>query len=161
MFNYEFKHNDADFCHDKTLTLHDCIAEKIEYSDRCLRFCFRDGFWITAMHDDNKSGKTVRTDTAVVDFQIDSIDDIIIQVFTKNIFKKTEVNLLEMPDLIRSINCGNCSIEFVNQYRTHFEQMWQCVIRSKKKPYYRECQLHLPNTEATFRWNNLQPEREW
>ena len=70
-------------------------------------------------------------------------------------------DIWEINKLVSTINNGECSIEFIYQYRTYFEQMWHCVIHSKKKPYYRECQLHLPETEATFFWNDLCPDREW
>ena len=104
---------------------------------------------------------TVRTDAAIVDFLVDDIDAVLLRVFTHNVFKKTRAEIWEMHDLIRDINNGKCLIEFIYQYRTHFEQMWHCAIRSKKKPYYRECQLHLPSAEATFYWNNLRPDCEW
>ena len=156
-----FKHNDPDNFHDKEITLHDCYAEKIIYADGFLRFYLSDGFWVTPYHEENNLNRTVRTDAAVVDFRIENIDDIILDVFTRNIFKKTKSELWEMNELMNGINSGKCTIEFIHQYRTFFEQMWQCAIRSEKKPYYRECQLHLPETEAIFRWNNLRPDCEW
>ena len=161
MFETTFKHNETDACHDKTITLHDCIADRVCFSDNILRFYLPDGFWVTPLHEDNNLDKTVRTDAAVVDFRLDGIDSIYLCVFTQNFFKKTRVEAWEMRDLMREINSGKCSIEFIYQYRTHFEQMWLCEIRANKKPYFRECQLHLPETEATFRWNNLRPDREW
>ena len=161
MSEVTFKHHETDACHDKTLTLHDCIADKVCFSDNILRFYLPDGFWITPHHKDNELNKTVRTDAAIVDFRIDDIDEIFLRVFTQNVFKKTRAEIWDMHDFIRGINSGKYTIEFIYQYRTYFEQMWQCAIRSKKRPYYRECQLHLPQTEATFHWNDLQPDREW
>lgn len=161
MSEITFKHHETDGCHDKTLTLHDCVADKVSFSDNTLRFYLPDGFWVTPLHKDNELNNTVRTDAAIVDFLVDDIDDVLLRVFTHNVFKKTRAEIWEMHDLIRDINNGKCSIEFIYQYRTHFEQMWHCAIRSKKKPYYRECQLHLPSAEATFYWNNLRPDCEW
>ncbi len=112
-------------------------------------------------HTDSALTKIHRTDSAVVDFSIESIEDIIVHVFERNIFKKTNVEIWKMSDLLNAINNDECTIEFIYQYRSHFEQMWQCAIHSKKKPYYRECQLHMPETEATFRWNNLSLDCEW
>ena len=157
-----FKHNDADDSHDKVLTLHDCIAEKVSYTDGVLRFFLPDGFWITPTHKGNDLGKVVKTDSAVVDFRIANIDDIVVRVFTRNRFtRRTKVEIWEMRDLMESVNSGEYKIEFIYQYRTYFEQMWQCAIHSRKKLYYRECQLHLPDTEAVFRWNELRPDHEW
>ena len=75
MFEATFKHSETDACHDKTLSLHDCVADKVCFSDNTLRFYLPDGFWVTPLHDDNNLNKTVRTDSAIVDFHIDNIDD--------------------------------------------------------------------------------------
>ena len=164
MVNNNFKHTDPDDFHGKELTLHDCISDKISFKDNILRFYLPDGFWITPHHKQNSSEKTVRTDASVVDFSVEDIGDIIVRVFTRHRwlgFRNTSVELWDMGRLISKVNSGKCTIEFIMQYKSHYEQMWHCAIRSKKKPYYRECQLHIPNTDATFHWNNLCLDREW
>ena len=161
MTNIPFKHNDSDVCHDNTLTLHDCVADKVSVFNNTLRFTFPDGLWVTPLHEDNTSDKTLKTDAAVVDFCVENIDNIKVHTFTRTLFGKTKVETWNIHILMNAINNGECTIEFITQYRAHFEQMWLCVLHSKKKPYYRECQLHLPGTEATFRWNDIQLEREW
>ena len=150
--------------HGKELTLHDCVADKITFENKTLRFVLPDGFWVTTHHEVNSSEKTVRTDASVVDFAIADIDDITIHVFTRNSWcwsRKTIVETWHMEELISAVNSGKCIIEFITQYRSYYEQLWHCVIRSDKKPFYRECHLHLPNTMATFYWNNLRLDHEW
>jgi len=159
-----FNHIDPDEFHGKELTLHDCIANNITYKSSTLRFYLPDGFWVTTHHNANLSGKVIRTDASIVAFSIEDIGDIIIRVFTIHRwlwFRKTSVKIWNMEQLIAFVNSGNCTVEFITQYRTDGEQMWNCAIHSNKKPYYRECQLHLPNTAATFYWNNLCLDREW
>ena len=142
--------------------MHDCIVENVSYTDGVLRFFLPEGLWIAPTHKENILGKVVKTDAAVVDFRIEDIDDIIVRVFTRNRFtRRTKVEIWEMRDLMESVNSGEYKIEFIYQYRTYFEQMWQCAIRSNVKPYYRECQLHLPDTDAVYRWNDLRPDHEW
>lgn len=161
MFDTVFTHNDPDEYHDRELTLHDCIAKKILYKDGILHSYFEDGFWITHNHKENSLGKTVRTDASQADFCIEDINDIDIQVYTKNILKKTTVELWNINDLISAVNSGKCTIEFIYQYRSSFKQLWECALHFKKKPYYRQCQLHLPGANATYRWNNMRADREW
>lgn len=159
-----FKHIDSDEFHDKELTLHDCVANHVSCVDGILRFDFPDGFWVTPHHEGNSSEKTVRTDVSVVDFSIEDIDDITVRVFTRNAWcwsRKTIVEIWSVEQLISAVNSGKCTIEFITQYKSYYEQMWHCVIWSDKKPFYRECQLYLPNTNATFYWNNLCLDREW
>lgn len=158
-----FKHIDPDEFHGKELTLHDCIADKILYKNSTLRFYLPDGFWVTPYHIANSSEKVVRTDASVVVFSIEDIDDIAVRVFSRNTWcwsQKTSVENWHAKQLISAVNSGKCTIEFIAQYRSYYEQMWHCSIRSNKKPYYRECQLHLPNTHATFCWNDLCLDRE-
>lgn len=159
-----FKHINPDEYHSKELTLHDCIANKISFENNTLRFYLPDGFWITPHHKENPSGKTVRTDASVVNFSIKDIGGTMIYVFTRHRwlwFRKTVVEIWDMEQLIALVNSGKCTVDFITQYRTYGEQMWHCAIRSNQKPYYRECQLYLPETEATFFWNELRPGREW
>jgi hypothetical protein len=75
--------------------------------------------------------------------------------------QKKRVKNWHVEQLIAAINSKKYTLEFITQYRSHYEQMWHCVIHSKKKLYYRDCQLYLPKTEATFFWNNLRPDCEW
>jgi hypothetical protein len=160
----KFKHINPDEYHDKGLTLHDCIANKISFENHTLRFYLPDGFWITPHHTENSSEKAVRTDASVVDFSVKDIGDTMIYVFTRHRwlwFRKTSMETWDMDQLISLVNRGKCTLEFITQYRSHYEQMWHCAIRSNKKPYYRECQLYLPETEATFFWNDLRPDHEW
>ncbi len=159
-----FKHIDPDEYHGKKLTLHDCTANKILFENNTLRFYLPDGFWVTPHHEENSSEKVVRTDASVVDFSIEDIDDTMVRVFTRKAWcwsRKASVEIWHMEQLISAVNSGKYIIEFITQYRSYYEQMWHCAIRSNKKPYYRECQLHIPNTNATFYWNNLCLDREW
>ena len=159
-----FKNIDPDEFHGKELTLHDCIADKISFENNTLRFYMPDGFWVTPHHKEKKKKKTVRTDASVVDFSIEDIDDITVRVFRRNTWcwsRKTIAEIWHMGQLISAVNSRKCTIEFITQYRSYYEQMWHCAIRFDKKPFYRECQLHLPNTKATFYWNNLCLDREW
>ena len=164
MITNSFKNIDPDRFHDKELTLHDCVANKILFENNALRFYLPDGFWVTTHHVSNVSKKVVRTDAAMVEFTIEDIDDIMIDVFTRHrllLFRNRSVVQWDMEQLISKVNGGECIIEFISQYKSHYEQMWHCAIRSDKKPYYRECYLHLPSTNATFYWNNLCLDREW
>ncbi len=164
MVNNNFKHIDPDVFHDKELTLHDCIADKIWLENDSLFFSLPNGFWVTPHHEANFSGKTVRTDAAAVSFSIEDINDITVQVFTRHRwlwFRRRSAEHWDMEQLISAVNSGRCSIEFITQYRSYYEQMWHCAIRADRKPYYRECQLFLPKTEAVFYWNDLRLDHEW
>ena len=159
-----FMHIDPDEYHAHEITLHDCIADKISFENKILRFFLPDGFGVTPDHTANSSGKVLRTDASVVDFSIEDIDDIMVRVFTRHRFlwfRKTTVEIWDMEQLISAVNNRKCAIEFITQYRAHHEQMWYCAIRSPKRPYYRDCQLYLPCTNATFYWNKLCLDREW
>lgn len=156
MVNKAFIHNDPDDYHDSKLTLHDCIADKISFKNNVLSFNFSDGFWITPEHEVTSLSNTVRTDGAQVDFEIkpDEFFEIYLDVFRKRRFCKKTVEYWELDELIKAFDSGKYQLEFIYQYRTHFEQMWQCMLHYKGC-WYAECQLHIPYCTATYRWNNL------
>lgn len=162
--NKSFKHTDPDSFHDRELTLHDCVSNKIIYENNTLRFILPEGFWVTHHHRDNPTPKVVRTDASAVDFTTEDLDDILIHVVIRKRRPwgmKTTVETWDMEQLMACVNGGEFVLDFNTQYRAYYEQMWHCSIRSRKKPYYRECYIHLPNTKATYFWNELNPEREW
>ena len=164
MIYENFKHIDPDDFHDKEITLHDCIADKIVFEQDVLYFYLPDGLWIAPHHQENPSGNLVRTDAAAVSFSVKDIDEITARIFTGYTWfgaQKARVEYWSMKQLMAAVNSGRCTIEFIEQYRNHYEQMWHCAIHSHKKPWYRDCQLYLPETEATFFWNNIRPERVW
>ena len=159
-----FLHRDPDGFHGKELTLHDCTADHISLEDSVLCFQLPDGLWVTTHHGDNISGKVVRTDAAAVKFAVKDPNDITLQVFTRHrclFFRWTTVESWDISRLISSVNNRKCTFEFITQYRSHYEQLWHCAIHSKKKPYYQECHLYLPQTQAAFYWNNLRPDCPW
>ena len=159
-----FKHSDPDAFHGKELTLHDCAATKICFENNVLKFDFPEGFWVTTHHRANTSGNVVRTDASAVTFSIEDPNDIMIRVFTRRRWlgsRNTRVEFWDLNQLISKVNSGKCTIEFITQYRSYYEQLWHCAIHSHKKPYYAECHLHLPNTSATFYWNDLRPDHQW
>ncbi len=158
-----YKHNDCESYNNFKLTLHDCRAEKITYNNGILSFYMSDGFGITPNHEASDFANTVRTDAARVDFKVDDILDVSADVFIRkrNIIKRTIVEYWDAEDLMEAVNSGRCVIEFIYQYKSFFEQMWRCAIHSTKKLHYAECYLHIPNTEAVYRWNELRPDCVW
>lgn len=162
MFSKKFLHNDPDSYHDTKITLHDCIADKISYDNNVLTLNFPDGFWVVDSHEDSNLDVTVRTDSAQVDFEIepDEFMEIYLDVFIKRKYRKTIVEYWDLEKLMKAVNSGKYQLEFTYQYRTHFEQMWQCMLRYKGC-WYAECQLHIPYSTATYRWNKLREDKVW
>lgn len=125
MVNKAFIHSDPDDYHDNKLTLHDCITDKISFKNNVLSFNFSDGFWVTPEHEASSLSNTVRTDGAQVDFEIehDEFFEIYLDVFRKRRFCKKTVECWELDELIKAFDSGKYQLEFIYQYRTHFEQM--------------------------------------
>ena len=159
-----FMHADPDIFHSHELSLHDCTADRISFTEGSLCFDLPDGLWVTPCHPENPYGKTVRTNAAEVQFSVKDINDILVDVFTGYTWlgsKRTRVDTWTMAQLMTAINSGKCTLEFLTQYRSYYEQLWHCVIHSDRKPYYRDCHIYLPQTQAVFCWNTLCPDREW
>ncbi len=156
-----YKFNDCDDFQDKTIILHDCVAEKIVFVDGVLRFCFPDGFWVTPLHRQNHLDKTLKTGASVMDVLDVERNAVTVSVIIPTIFKKHKTVSLRFQDLMDLVNAENCSIEFISRNVTDALQIWECEIHSPKKPYHRTCYLHLPKTQTVFRWDDLCVHREW
>ena len=164
MSREDFLHTDPDRFHGRELTLHDCVAERITLDGNVIRFYLPDGFWVTTHHIENDTGKVIKTDGAEVAFSVEDPNEVSVTVFNRKRWlwvRRTVVEYWDLKDLISAVNSGKCVLEFITQYRSFHEQMWHCAIRSGKKPWYRECQLFLPQAEGTYCWNQLRPDREW
>lgn len=159
MMNEKFLHNDPDDYHDSKLTLHDCIADKISFFNNVLSFNMTDGFWVCTDHEASGLSNTVRTDAAQVDFKVvpDKHFPVYMEVFRNRKYRKTVVEYWDLEKLMSVVNSGKYQLGFIYQYRTHFEQMWQCWLLYKGC-WYGECQLHIPYSTATYRWNNLRED---
>ena len=164
MNHQDYLHTDPDGFHGHELTLHDCVAERMDLEGNCIRFYLPDGFWVTRHHSENDTGKVIKTDAAVVNFSVEAPEDISLTVFNRKRWlwiRRTVVETWDLKDLMTALNSGKCVLEFITQYRSYYEQMWHCAIRSGTRPWYRECQVFLPGAEATYCWNQLRPDHEW
>ncbi|MBQ6825895.1 MAG: hypothetical protein IKT38_02805 [Clostridia bacterium] len=151
-----YNHIDTD---DTVLTLHDCIANKIQLENGILSFYFQNGFWITPLHYANNSSNVVRTDFSQVDYQING--KVYIYVFRKNIFRKIIRTEWTLEQLINFINNSNSSLEFLYQYKSQDEQLLKGYLRFDKAPYCYECELEIPACKIEYRWNNLCYDKIW
>lgn len=153
-----YKHCD----NDEFISLHDCHATKVLFENGILTFVFEDGFWITPGHPENVTDKTIRTDSAEVQFILEVGDefDVNCYVFNKK-FKKTIREDWELSKLIECVNDKNYTLEFLYQYKNYRSMMIECWLWSKKKPYHRECELKLSLKDVKYYWNDLQKDRVW
>ena len=146
---------------DNNISLHDCYATKILYENGNLTFVFPDGIWITKEHPNNETDKTVRTDMAEVRYflYLGKECDVIVYVFRQK-FNKTIREEWSLSKLIEHVNNNNCRLEFLYQYKNDVSRIIECSLWADKRPYSRECQLHLVIKDVKYYWNNLCEEKE-
>jgi hypothetical protein len=146
----------------KFISLHDCHATEISFEKGILTLVFDDGIWLTEEHPSNSLGKTVRTDRAEVQFHLTSEDeqDISIWVFEEKI-KMTFRKEWELSRLMKSINSGKSTLEFLYRYEGECLTIFECCLWSSRKPYCRECELNLPLTKTIYFWNSLCEDKTW
>lgn len=156
----KYLHCDND---DSYISLHDCYATKIYFNDNVLSFCFDNGFWIIPEHEFSDVEETVRTDKSRVDFHLEdsSLEDILIYIYRNSIFGKTLRKELPLDKLISLINEKNYRLEFIYQYKSYNELLFECWLWFDKKPYHYECQLKIPTRKAIYCWNNLCKDKKW
>lgn len=157
MTNY--KHCETEDAH---LSLHDCRADKVTLDNGILSFFFKDGFWVTPDHPSNDCENVVRTDSSKVDFYFpeNCENETVIFVF-RRIFGKTARTQWKLNDLLNAVSDGKCEIEFLYQYKSFNKQMIECMLWTKKRPYFKECQVFIPTEKTVYCWNNLCRDRIW
>ena len=156
-----------DFVHcdksDNYVTLHDCKADRAYFENGILGFEFSDGFRITPENPESKLDTLVRTDNSRVDFILYDGDeaDATVYVIEKNILKQDIRKEWSVRKLVNDINSGKYSFEFLYQYVDGYLRIVQCCLWSPKKPYFRECDLHLCIREVNYHWNRIIEDRVW
>lgn len=152
-----FNHYDTN---EKNICLHDCTAKKVKIKNDNLIFYFNDGFWICTQHENNKLNETVRTDKSKVKYHLTDINDITVYVFyrkrNKAIRKEWSVD-----KLLKRINSGKYSLEFLYQYRDFNSRILKCMLVKGKKRYFRECEIIIATDKVTYCWNKLCEDRKW
>ena len=145
------------------ISLHDCRANRVELKEGTLSFFFPDGFWVTASHPENPTGKTVRTGPGRVDYLLrrDDGDDVSVSVFRALRWPWSLRRKWELPKLLEAINEKHWELEFLYQYPGGWERIIEGWFWFRKKPWHLECQLKLDVKEVRYCWNELLPEREW
>lgn len=156
--NKGYKHVDTE---EKYISLHDCYATKLRTKDNILSAYFGEGFWILDKHEFNDYGKTLKTDSAYVEFHIDEFDEIKVYLF-KNAFNGETLRVEKNLDsFIKSVNDGVYELEFLYQYLGYNGHIIECVLHSDKEPYHYECQLYIPAHKTLYCWNSLCEENVW
>ena len=156
----KYLHCDND---DSYISLHDCYANKIYFNDNVLSFRFDNGFWIIPEHEFSDVEETVRTDKSRVNFHLEdsSLEDVSIYIYRNSIFGKTLREELPLDKLISLINEKNYRLEFIYQYKSYNDLLFECWLWFDKKPYHYECQLKIPTSKAIYCWNNLCKDKKW
>lgn len=144
------------------ISLHDCLADSITFDERKISFDFTDGFWITPGHPCSSLSESARTDYSCVDFDLNSTaEDISIFVFRRNIFRHTIREIWTMQRLADCVNKQIAQLEFLYQFKSHNETLFECMLHFDRKPYLCDCQIKLHTLGAVYKWNSLCPDRLW
>ena len=144
------------------ISLHDCYASGITIEKGKISVDFDDGFWITPNHSSNNLKETVRTDFSSVDFFLDEAStDISVSVFRKTIFNRTIREMWTIEKLMDSVKKQGARLEFLYQFKSCSETLFECWLHFDRKPYFYECQIRMPTAKAIYKWNNLCPNRVW
>lgn len=147
------------------ISLHDCIANDIDLTDRNLCLYFEDGFWISANSKYNSCGSTVRTDRSKV--KIVGLDKEMCEVF---IFKKhyvlgkcicTTRKEISIDELIANVEKRLWKIEFKEQYFANHTMFFYGTINTNKKVWAFDFELWVDYDTTEYYWNNLMQDRKW
>jgi len=154
-----YKHQDTN---ESWVGLHDCSANHAKFRDGMLSFVFPKGIWIMESHEANDTGNVVRSGEAKVRYRLlYPDDDVTVYVYKEKGANKTIRKEWTLKKLIQKMDDGECELEFLYQYKCGYGIIVLCVIHSKNKPYFRECELRMLVSDVTYLWNDICPEATW
>ncbi len=147
------------------ISLHDCVANGVEFSDGVMSLSLDDGFWMLADSKYNFCGEKVRTDKSKINF-IDFEENLsVFYVFKRHyLFGKrlcTTRKKLELKILFDKINSGEWEIEFNEQYNAFHRVLFFGGVTTKKKIRAFEFQMVIDCEKMEYCWNNICPDRKW
>lgn len=147
----------------KSVSLHDCRADKMFFRNGILSFEFSNGYWVLPDHPQNHSEKIVRTGRAKIEFQIidEEINGVTCYIFKVSRGGKVIREEWEMCNLINAVNNGTFQIEFIDEYEGYQSRLYKCWIWFGVKPYHYECEIILHNENIAYFWNELQYDHIW
>ena len=120
-------------------------------------------FWISSDDERNPLKNTVRTDKSEV--QIVHFDVSDIYIFKEHrIFRRlvsTNRVSLSVEQLMANINCGKWELEFINEYHSDRDVLYQCWIWMNHASFHIECQITLDCDKIVYHWNNLCENKPW
>ena len=147
---------------EKHISLHDCKATSMSIGDRVITFTFPDGICIGKKHPRNTYGKNIRTDSAQVAYNLPvgtPDENVTCYVFYEKKNGKTVRKQFRLEKLMGRINDDGCPLEFLYAYKGYDTVVYECSLKRKKKRGSRECILVIRTDGASYRWNELCPEK--
>ena len=88
------------------------------------------------------------------------INDITVYVFYRKRNKAIRKEW-SADKLLKRINSGKYSLEFLYQYRDFNSRILKCMLVKGKKRYFRECEIIIATDKVTYCWNKLCEDRKW
>lgn len=151
MYRY-IDHNEKD-----DISLHDCRATKITFTDGTLSFHFGDGFYVGKDNPNNKTGKFCYTDRSELRFRA-SPDDVTVYIFTETEEETKAIRKTIPLEALAEKLDGGMKLEFTMTYRGYRSFLLEGWLWFDEEPYCRECSVYLSAGEADYCWNHLTPE---
>ena len=142
------------------ISLHDCRATKILFTDNILSFLFKDGFYVCVHNKDNDKRKLSYTDMSEAKFKI-LYNDIIIYIFTETDDKDKAIReTISLDTLMEKIN-GGMELEFISVFKGYQSYIFVCWLWFDFEPYHKECEIILSADKETYYWNTIFTDDEW
>lgn len=150
-----------------SISLHDCMADNIRLDGSDLIFDFPAGFKITPVSPHCDHDWPVFTGPAQLCFH-EVFEDMPFNSI--HIYKTTRLfrhPILcrrlqpEYPAFLKMFQSGKHKLEFVAEYHSPMESLYQCWIQKKNGGMIAECQFDLFAKSIEYRWNEMQSEPAW
>lgn len=108
--------------------LHDCLADRIEYEDGILSFCFPDGIFC-----EDYGADWPNTGSAVVEYIVYPKIGVHMDLYEKD-GTRTVLKTIRAEELIEQVNSGAWKLEFLYRYDGGWNLMYLCNVLRRDRP---------------------------
>ncbi len=138
-----------------SVSLHDCLADRLEVFGDRLEFVFENGFTLTPRTALNPEDACADTGRAALVFTGAEAEFYLYREHRLfGIRLCTTVKQLSMEQLAQKLGSGRWKLEFIGEHYGYRSAVYTCWIHRRRRPWFMDCRLDVCYEQAEYFWND-------
>ncbi len=148
---------------DGRISIHDCLAHRVTVENGMLTFYFPEGIWVIPGHPSNPTEDMVCTGPAKMTLEpfCGDVWDWNVQSLYTLRYPWQLARWWKPEKFVEALNRGSFRVEFINWYIAPVTALFQCALRSDRRPRYRDCNIQMDVKNIVCHWETMNFDRVW